>query len=205
MRTRDCYAGQASVEYVGTLAVLALALAAFGAWAIHHVRAPNAAPPPAVRIFDPVALIGAPAQPAPEGPGRVSRLVRRGIRIAGRGGRLAGRGWLAMRIGFADGVAVSVRSFVRDPVAALTDGTGLLAEVVRDPGGAGASVVRAAIDYAKELRALPPEEAYLRFMHDLGGLEADVAVSRGRGAARRALLKAIRRRLDQIPAAGHAR
>ena len=205
MRNRHARAGQATAEYVGIVVVVALALAAFGAWAIRHVRAPERPPSMVTAALDPFAVVGRYQEPPPGRAEQVRRFVRRGVRGTVRGGRFIGRGWLAFNEGVANGLVVTVREFVRDPVGSLTGGTGLLADLIRDPAGVGSAVVRDAIAYAKELRAMPPDAAYERFMHDLGEVGADAAVTRGKATARRALLRAIRRRLEHPPARDHAR
>ena len=205
MRSSHANAGQATVEYVGIVVVVALVLAAFGAWAIHHVRAPDRPPPVVTAVIDPFAVVGRQEESAPGRGERLRRFIRQGMRGAVRGGRIVGRGWLAFNEGVTNGLAATVRDFVRDPVGSLIGGTGLLADVIRDPSGVGSAVVREAIDYAEELRAMPPEDAYERFMHDLGEVTADAAVTRGKAAARKALLRAIRRRLAHPRAPDHAR
>jgi hypothetical protein len=190
--------GQATVEHLGLVVVVALLLAAVGAWAAAHVRA--GAPPPVLeRALAP--LDAAPAIPdlgvAP-GPGRsapIGRALRGAARLGGRAGRLAAVGAAAFAGGFTGGLRATVAEFVRNPVAALRDGGVLARTAMTDPVTLGSAGLRAAIDYARELRAMPPEAAYRRVMRDLGEAGADVAVSKGKGLARRAFLRALRNRM----------
>ncbi len=193
-------AGQAAVEHIGLVLVVALLLSAAGVWLVGHAR-PGAGPPPVVdRIVAPLDRV--PAIPdlgvAPRR-GRfhpLARALRRAVGVGRAGGGLVATGAGAFAAGFTGGLRSTVDEFVRDPVGALTGSGQLAAAAMRDPLGLGAGGLRAAIDYARELRSMPPAAAYRRFMHDLGGAGADLAVARGRGLARKALLRVLRGRLE---------
>jgi len=198
MAARSTEAGQATIEHLGLVVAVALLLAAMGAWAAAHVR-PGAPPPVLERALAP--LDAAPAIPdlgvAPRGARStpIVRALRRAAGLGGRAGRLAGVGATAFAGGFTGGLRATVAEFVRNPVSALRNSGALARTAVSDPFTLGSAGLRAAVDYARELRAMPPEAAYRRVMRDLGETGADVAVSKGKGLARRAFLRVLRDRL----------
>lgn len=193
------------MEYLAVVVVAALALAALGAWIASAVRPSGDGPGTAVehawsgldRIADP------PAWPVPEvpgrDPGRFGRVARHVSSVVRRGGAIVATGTAAFGSGFGDGVWHTMDALIRDPVGALTGGGGVAATLLRDPVGFTRAQIDAAVAYARELRSLPPEEAYRRFMRDLGEAGADAALTRGKQLATRSMLRALRRRIESRP------
>ena len=101
---------------------------------------------------------------------------------------------------FVRGVGVGVWStasqLARDPVGTLVGGADLAEELRRDPLGFTRVQIDAAMRYVSELRAVPAEQAYERVMRDLGQVTVDVVVLRGKAAAQNALLRSLKRRLE---------
>ena len=110
--------------------------------------------------------------------------------------RVIASGRQAFVAGFGHGLWVSVSDFVRDPAALLTDGNGLVKDFATNPAGLVKEQIDAAIDYARQLEAMSPQDAYRKVLHDLGEVSADVVIARGRGFAHRTMLRAIKRRLE---------
>jgi hypothetical protein len=117
--------------------------------------------------------------------------VARAIRT---GSDLAATGVASLGLGVGDGVRATITGLAADPVGTLTGGGGAVASVLRDPLGVTRAQLAEAVAYARVLRSLPPREAYRRFMRDLGEVGVDLAVTRGKQLAVRALLRAARRR-----------
>ena len=204
MDPRRSHRGQSTVEYVGIVVLLAILLGAVGWWAARHVRAP-AKPPDLIehgwegidKIAPPPLVVPGVDPPRRTNERRFLRVVRRVGRVVRRGGRIVVVGASEFVLGFGDGLKTAVEDFVRDPIGALKDGGGLLDELARDPIGFTKAQLDAAIDYARELAKLPPEEAYRRFMHDLGEVAAEEAVGHGKKAAAKAIKRALKRRLER--------
>ena len=193
------------MEYLAIVVVVAVALAGLGAWIATAARPRGDGPAAAVErvwsglddIARPPAWPGAP-EPALE-QGRFRRAVRHVSRAVRRGGDIVATGAASFGSGVGDGVWHTMGAFIHDPVAALTGGRGVVAGLLRDPVGFTRAQVEAAVEYTAELRALPPREAYRRFMHDLGEAGTDVALTRGKQLAVRSMLRAMRRRLASVP------
>ncbi len=202
--------GQATVEHVGLVVVVALLVAAAGAWLASHVR-PDRAPPPIIpHVWSGLDRIREPA-PRPPDLGLTPRerrnpAIGRALRRVGQtvrtGGEIVVVGATAFASGFGQGMWGAFTEFVRDPVALLTDGRGVITSLAEDPLGLTTAQFDAAISYARELRAMSPKDAYRRFMRDLGEATADVVIARGKLLAKRAMLRALKRRLDarRVPA-----
>ncbi len=197
--------GQATVEHVAIVVVVALALAAAGAWLTSHVH-PDRAPPPVItHVWSGLDRITEPAPGLPDlglvPRGRGGRPIGQFVRRIGRGLRTAHRlvavGSEAFTSGVGHGLVGAVTDVVRDPTTLLTDGSGFVTDLARDPTGLVAAQLDAAIEYAKHLRALPPDEAYRTFMRDLGEASVEVAILRGKRLAKAAILRALKRRLDE--------
>ncbi len=205
--------GQATVEQIGIVVVVALLLAAVSVWVSAAVRDAGRPPPVVERVLAPQAPV-APALDTPHPDigvaprprrGRLSGILRATARTARRVTRLAGAGGVAFAQGFAGGLATTVREAASDPAGILAGG-GAVSVLVRDPVGLVRAELAAARDYARAMRALPPDRAYRRLMRDLGRASADVAVTRGKQLATRAAVRAVRRRLSRSGAApGHPR
>ena len=197
--------GQATVEHVAIVVVVALFLAAAGAWLTSHVQ-PDRDPPPVVtQVWSGLDRITEPAPAFPDlgltrrrhGDPAIGRFLRRVGRGLREGNAIVAVGSGAFVSRFGRGLWGAVTDFVRDPVALLTDGRGLVMELARDPAGFARAQLDAAIEYAAELRALPPQDAYRTLMRDLGEASAEAAITGGKGLARKAMLRALNRRLDR--------
>lgn len=196
--------GQATVEHVAIVVVVALMLAAAGAWIASHVH-PDRDPPHVVtRVWSGLDRITEPAPRVPDlglTPRRrqpvIGRFVRRVGRVLATGNEIVAVGTGAFVSGFGHGLRGAVTDFVRDPVALLTGGGRLVTDVARDPSGLARAQLDAAIEYAKELKAMAPPDAYRTFMRDLGEATADALITQGKGLARNAMLRALKRRLDR--------
>lgn len=207
---RTGVSGQATVEHVGIVIVVALLLAAAGAWLASHVQ-PDRAPPSIVpHVWSGLDRISEPA-PRPPDLGltprerrtpAIGRALRRVVRTVRTGGEIVVVGTSEFATGFGHGLWSAFTEFVHDPVALLSDGRGLITALVEDPLGFTAEQFDAAIDYARELGAMSPKAAYRRFMRDLGEATADAAITRGKLVAKRAMLRALKRRIDagRVPA-----
>jgi hypothetical protein len=181
-------AGQGTVEYVGLVLVIA-ALMAVGMITIDRIRAPThlaTADPDAQRVAL-IALLGTPPQQEP----------RRGwaANLAGRAGHLvvtAVRGRDAFVAGFTRAAIADLRALTHDPVGTLLgspgDGIGLITAVMHPVATARAQAADLR-RYAGELRAMDPDDAWVRLMGDLGAVGEDVALARGR---RTILKRAVR-------------
>ena len=200
----DQVAGQASVEHIGLVVVVALLLAACGVWLATHVRAGTAAPDIVATPWAGLERIETPATQVPDLGVTPSRSKGRPVsRILGRIGRAVRRANRVVAVGteaFVRGVGVGAWStasqLARDPVGTLIGGADLVSELRRDPLGFTRAQIDAAVGYVDELRAMPVDQAYERVMRDLGQLTVDVVVLRGKAAARNALLRSLKRRIE---------
>ncbi len=200
---RTGVSGQATVEHVGIVIVVALLLAAAGAWLAAHVQ-PDRAPPIVPQIWSGLDRISEPA-PRPPDLGltprerrtpAIGRALRRVVRTVRTGGEIVVVGATAFAAGFGHGLWGTFTEFIHDPVALLTDGRGLITALAEDPLGFAAAQFDAAIEYARELGAMSPKDAYRSFMRDLGEATADATITRGKLLAKRAMLRALKRRID---------
>lgn len=197
--------GQATVEHLAMVVVVALLLSGAAVWLATNVRSDAPTPPVIGQVTRGLDGIAEPARPIPDlglesRPGRdsiVTRTLRRVGRTVRRGSELVAVGTAAFVAGFGNGLWNSFTSFLTDPAALLTGSGGLVAELVRDPVGFTASQIDDAIGYVDCLRSMPPEDAYRTFMRDLGEVSGEAAVTGGKSLAQRALLKGLKRRLDE--------
>ena len=184
--------------------VVALLLAAVGAWLASHVQ-PDRTPPAVIphvwsgldRIIEPAPrLPDLGLTPRDRRAPAIGRALRRVVRTVRIGGEIVVVGATAFASGFGHGMWGAFTEFVRDPVALLTDGRGLITALAEDPLGFTTAQFDAAVDYARELRAMSPKAAYRTFMRDLGEVTADAVITRGKLLAKRAMLRALKRRID---------
>ncbi len=192
------------MEHVAIVVVVALLLAAAGAWLASHVH-PDREPPSVVtQVWSGLDRISEPVPRLPDlgltPRGRrtppIGRALRHIVRTARAGGEIVVVGAGAFASGFGHGMWGAFTDFVRDPVGLLTDGGGVVTALAHDPFGLTKAQLDAAIEYAYELKAMSPQEAYRRFMRDLGEATADAAITRGKHLAKRAILRALKRRID---------
>ncbi len=192
------------MEQIGLVVVIALLLAAAGAWLATHVQPDRAPPPIVVQVWSALDRAADPAPGLPElgvtprerRRPALTRALRRMVQGVRAGGELAVVGAGAFASGFGDGLWGSFTEFMQDPVVTLSAGRGVIAALARDPLGFTAEQFDAAVDYARTLRGMPPKDAYRTFIHDLGEATADVTVARGKLLAKRAMLRARTRRID---------
>ena len=192
------------MEHIAIVVVVALLLAAIGVWLSSHVHPDRDPPPVTTGVWSGLDRIPEPAPSLPDlgltprGPGQRTsgHALGRILRGVVKANRLIASGRHAFVAGFGHGLWVAVTDFVRNPVALLTDGNGLVKDFARDPAGLVKEQIDAAIDYARQLKAMSPQDAYRKVLHDLGEVSADVVIARGRGFAHRMLLRALKRRLE---------
>ena len=184
--------------------VVALLLAACGVWLVAHVRAGPTAPgiletpwagldriaPPPTQVPD-LGLTPAPSRGRPAG-----RILGRIVAALRTANRVVAVGTEAFVRGVGVGVWSTASQLARDPVGTLVGGADLAEELRRDPLGFTRVQIDAAMRYVSELRAVPAEQAYERVMRDLGQVTVDVVVLRGKAAAQNALLRSLKRRLE---------
>lgn len=197
------------MEYLAVVVVVALGLTAAFVWIASTSR--PSGDPPAVVVDRAWAGLDRIATPGRATDGRAASPLRRAVRGAAgalrTGGDVVATGVASFGLGAGEGVRATLNAFLADPVGTLVGGGGAAAALARDPLGVTRAARDAALAYARGLRELPPLEAYRRFMRDLGEAGADLAITRGKQLAVRALLRAARRRssLAPAPAAGLGR
>ncbi len=184
--------GQAAPEYVGLIVIITLMLAAAALIAARGGWLGGRDGPAAVAVVSsPLAEL---ARPRPSrgggGLGRLRRVTISGIRLTARGVAAAARG-------FGGAARDDLEAFLRDPVGTIRGGGSMMRDVARDPIGTARAVIDDARAYARELRTMPSEEAFLRMMGDLGALGEDVALMRGRGLIRKQVLRRLRERMER--------
>lgn len=207
---RTASGGQAAVEWVGAVVVVALLVGALAAWLPAAVRAPDRPP-------DPVAAVAAPLGDLGRGIGEgvagadLARLAAGVAPGAGAGRRAAA--WIAvgarataalardMGVAFGGGFAQRLRGRLRDladappsPGALLPDPRLLapgaivreaVAWATRDPG--------AIVDYVRRLRGMPPRQAAVRAAGDAGAVSADAAMEAAEYLLKRLILRGMSR------------
>jgi len=197
-------AGQASIEHIAIVVVVALLLAGLGAWALAQVRSDRTPP-----VLD---VIAAPAVPAHGGAAlpdlgvaphrrdnRVLHGLRRAVRVVSKAPGIVRRGVRAYSGGFVDGIGSTVRGFVTDPVGSVIGGASVIPAVLRDPVGFTRAQTEAGAGYLRLLGTLPPEVVSEKVARDLGALSADIAIARGKTLAAKAAYRALRRRVGPQP------
>jgi hypothetical protein len=187
--------GQAAVEAVAIAAVVALLLAATGAWLVRHAGPPARPPDVLDAVARPLArpegatrLLAATAPPAPPIIGRDDEPIGRALRGLGSqalgGARIAVEVRLAFDQAFAERLRERGRELAGDPVAFLLDGP---ERSLLEPDEAARRALRNAgrlWRYARALRSMPAREAALRAAEDAGRLAADGVVEAGRAYVR---------------------
>src|SRR5262245_54177736 len=191
--------GQATVEHVGMVALLALLLSAAGLWLVREVRPPDrpprfveAAAQPLVsadswvgQYVDPLAGL----QPWRAPRGRDDEPIGRVLRAGGRAGLVALQGVPAFGQGAWDRLAEHLDAILDNPLEAALESARQGWWVGMHPDEAARQLAREMRDYVAELRRLGPRGAYLRLAHDAGGEALDAALSRGGAAVRRLILQ----------------
>ncbi len=200
--------GQATVEHVGLVALMAVLLSATGLWLVREVR-PPAHPP---RFVD------AAAQPLESADSWVGRNLNPlaglqpwraplgGIGPIGRALRDAGAvlvgGVVAFNRGTVDRLLEHLDRMLHDPLDTLLVSLRGAYWAGSNPDEAALAAVRDLRAYVRDLRRAGWREAYLRLAHDAGAEAIDLALARGQAQARRLILRRLAERLPARAGAG---
>jgi hypothetical protein len=206
-RTLPRQAGQATVEHIGVVVVVALLMASLSLWAAQNIR-PSPAPPPIV-----ASIVDHLQQEAPGSPGYrfpavgapftavrgtddepIGRFLKGTVRLARDVVVIGGP---ALAKGFVERVKERAVDMVRDPIGTAEDTiTGLaqgnpnILAVIRDRvGDIG--------DYVEALRGMSREEMIRTVAEDLGAAGAEFVIDRGRGYILREGISKARGRLSR--------
>jgi hypothetical protein len=202
--------GQATVEHVGMVALLALLLSAIALWLVREVRPPDHPP----RFIDAAAqpLVSADSwvgqyvnplaglQPWRAPRGREDEPIGRVLRAGGRAGLVALQGVPAFGQGAWDRLTEHLDAILDDPLGAALQSLRESWWIGVHPDEAVRQLAREMRDYVEELRRLGPRGAYLKLAHDAGGEALDAALSRGGAAVRRLILRRLAGHLPDLPA-----
>lgn len=204
---REASGGQAAVEWIGTVVVVAVMAALVALWVAREMSPPE-------RLPDPVAAVAAPLAGAGREMGRTgidlpllaagdprADLGRRAVGRIGRASRMAfvlGRDMgAAFGVNFGSRLRQRVRRVLADPPtaadllpdpASLAPGAvvrDLVRHVGRDPG--------AILDYLRALRRMPPRDAAVRAAGDAGTLAADGVAEAAELLVKRLILRGMTR------------
>jgi hypothetical protein len=191
--------GQAAVETVGVIVMVALLLSAVSAWLLREVRPPDRPPP----------LVEAVAQPLSRPPGALEHMypLTRGFAMPrGRDDEPIGRVLRAIGRGARDGAVIGLEArrrfqvafarrlkergieFLRDPIPGIEDLADLPDLDLLTPAGQLRRALRHAGDlweYARELRTMPAREAAMKAADDAGRVAADTLIEAGQAAIRK--------------------
>jgi len=213
---REAASGQAAVEWIGTVVLVALMVAAVALWTERALGPPERPPDPISAVAEPLAGAGREA-------GRVGfdlpLLAARDGR-AGAGRRLAGRLGRASRsalvLGRDMGAAFGTNfgSRMGERLRRVVDDPPTAAELIPDPASlAPGAVVRdlarhlgrdpgALVDYVRMLRGMPPRQAAVRAAGDAGTLTADGVAEAAEYLVKRLILRGMTRVGRRGPPAG---
>lgn len=181
--------GQAAVETVGLVVLLALVATAAAAWLAASARPPERPPDVVAHVTRPLRVPDGPVWPSlPVGVAPRAEPIGDVLRAAGRTAAGAGRGYWAARREFNRAYRARLRErggeVLEDPLGGLatppTDDLGpaaLVRRALRDARSAG--------EYVRRLRALPREERVATLMRDAGTWTADVTVDAVQALLRR--------------------
>jgi hypothetical protein len=201
--------GQATVEHVGMVALVALLLSAAALWLVREVR-PGPHPPRFVdaaaqplesaeswvgRQVDPLAGLQPWSMPR-AGLGPIGRALRTGVGVVG----VLGRGVPAFAHGAVDRLVEHLHEMLRNPVEATLETLRGAYWAGTNPDQLALRAVRDLRAYVEDLRRRGWEEAYLKLAHDAGGETLDLALTRGGAELRRLLLRRLLARLPDVPA-----
>lgn len=172
--------GQGAVEYIGVVLVVAATMMVASLAIARLVPAPTSGGALAQIVTTARAEAFARVLGVAE-PSRPSRL-RRIARAAATVGRAIVRGQIAMRAAFVRALIDDAQGLRRDPLALFHVGADadVFRAVAGDPARFVAERLAAVRRYVALLRALGPEDAYVRLMSDGGTIAEDLLVSRGR-------------------------
>lgn len=209
-RRSDPSAGQAGVEHLGIVLTVAALVALTGVFVARQLN-PPAHPPPfvdtAVRPLDRADDPGAALEQllvtkrlsdqlgTPHGRAPIGVALRRAAHAVAVANALGSEGLRQAAFGFQERLTQRGSELVEDPVGTALRELRATVRAGLRPDATAKGAAAAAVDYLEELGHLPPGEAYLRLMHDIGASGADALVDRGRTAATRALLRRLRARV----------
>jgi len=209
-RGRDRRAGQAGVEHLGIVLAVAALVGLVGAFVAREIR-PPAHPPtfvdsaarPLDRADDPGGALGellvakrlSDQIRTPRGRAPIGRALRRAAHAVAVANALGSEGLRTAAFGFQERLVERGQAFVEDPVGTALRELRATIRAGARPDATARAGAAAAIDYVEELGRMPPREAYLRLMHDIGTTGADALIDRGRSTAARALLRRLRARI----------
>src|SRR5262249_11093838 len=125
--------------------------------------------------------------------GPIGRALRRAVAEAGFGASVLG----AVGAGAGGRLAQRIRRLVSDPVGTVRDLVDRYGAATADPVGALGDEGDALRRYWARVRAKPWRQAVRTVAHDLGGMGADLVLSRARRALRKAAVRHLRRRLGE--------
>lgn len=204
---REASGGQAAVEWVGTVVVVAVMAAVVALWVAREMSPPERVPDPLAAVASP--LVGVGREVGRDGihlPLLAARDPRAdlGRRAAGRIGHASrvalvlGRDMgTAFGVNFGSRMRQRVRRVLADPPtaadllpdpASLAPGAvvrDLVRHVGRDPG--------AILDYLRALRGMPPRDAAVRAAGDAGTVAADGVVEAAELLVKRLILRGMTR------------
>jgi hypothetical protein len=187
--------GQAALETVAIAALVALLIAAAGAWLVRHAGVPARPPEVLEAVARPLArpegatpLLAATAAPLAPISGREDEPIGRALRgLASQtlgGARIALEVRLAFDQAFAERLREHGHELLDDPAGFLLDGP---ERSLLEPEEAARRALRNAgrlWRYGRELRSMPAREAALRAARDAGRLAADGVVEAGQAYVR---------------------
>lgn len=203
-RTPSRQAGQATVEHIGVVVVVALLMAAVSLWAAGNMR-PSAAPPPIASTVVGHLQNEAPGSPAYRFPAAGSSLefvhgggdepIGRFLKGIGRltrdvvviGGPALARGFVERTKQRAVDMVRDPLGTIRDTITGLANGNPNILAVIRDRVGEIG-------DYVVSLRGMTREEMIRTVAQDLGAAGADFVIDRGRGYIVREGISTVRGR-----------
>lgn len=205
--SRVAQRGQAAVEGVGIVVVVAVLVAAVAMWLVREVRPPDEPPDVIAAVArplqrDPLFHEGHYPLPPPvfevpfnrdqEPIGRALKVLARGT---GEGIVLVAEMRMAFELGFYRRLKERGEALLRDPLGQLPDAQSLVTGGVRDELARAAGLW----EYAQQLRSMPLRDAALRVSGDAGALGADIAIRMAVKAGRTKLERIGRDRASRAP------
>jgi hypothetical protein len=204
---RDATSGQAALEWVGTVVVVAVMVAAVAVWAAREIHPPERPPDPIGAVAEPLGGVGREMSRVGSD---LPRLIAGdpgadlGHRVAGWIGRTSRSALtLGRDMGAAFGVNFGAR--MRERVRGVLDDPPTGADLVPDPAAlAPGAIVRdlvhhlgrdpgAVLDYVRMLRGMPPRQAAVRVAGDAGTVAADGVAEATELLVKRLILRGLTR------------
>jgi hypothetical protein len=204
-RAHRTSAGQATLEWIGLVVLVALLGAVVAPWLVRSVHPPDH-PPRVVEAaamplqnadswvaenVDPIAGLepwSIPRGVEHEPIGDALRAARDAVAFAARLPAAFGRG-------FVDRAIEDLRRLARDPLATAIALTRNGIRLATDPEGLVQDTLDGLVDYVDELRSRGWREALLQLAHDAGEQTFELALSRGTAVLRKAIVRRVVERL----------